>query len=283
MHGMHGMIDYDRIRNFYDQHRSAAIDDPEFLRGTIEGSLGVARFRNRAEARHLARVFDVSPGTELLDLGGGTGRWALFFAERGAHVTLVELAASLAAGAARNAARRGFDIRCLVGSILQPPLDPECRFDVIHIGNVLVYINDADLPRVREVVRAHARTASTLVLREPVDPQGPSEQHGEDNYHALFRRPSSYVELFAPDWRLTYERTTVSHLVPRGRDTRAVVAGMKSSPLRRRLVDALLPPVGYVDYALLELEERIRASPLGGILGDPGVVQRFYIFKRRGS
>jgi SAM-dependent methyltransferase len=277
------MIDYDRIRSFYDQHRAAEIDDPEFLRGTIEGSVGVARFRNRAEARHLARVLDVSPGTELLDLGGGTGRWSLFFAERGARVTLVELSASLAAGAARNAARRGFDIRCLVGSILAPPLDPECRFDMIHIGNVLVYINDADLPRVRAVVRAHARAESTLVLREPVDPHGPSEQRSGDDYGALFRRPSSYVELFAPDWRLTYERTTVSHLVPRGSDTQAVVAGMKSSALRRRLVDALLPPIGYMDYALLELEERIRASPISGLLGDPGVVQRFYIFKRRAS
>jgi len=281
------MIDYERIRSFYDQHRADQVDDPEFLRGTIEGSLGVARFRNRAEARHLARVLELPRGSEVLDLGGGTGRWSVFFAERGARVTLVELAASLAAGAARNAARRELDIRCLVGSILDPPLEPGQRFDVIHIGNVLVYINDVDLPRVRDVVRVRAKQASRLVLREPVDPHGPSEQrgghgaHDHHDYRALFRRPATYVELFAPDWRLCYERTTLSHLVPRGRDTHAVVAGMKSSPWRRRLVDALLPTVGYVDYALLGLEERIRASPLAGLLGDPGVVQRFYIFKRR--
>jgi SAM-dependent methyltransferase len=275
------MIDYERIRSFYDQHRAEQADDPEFLRGTIEGSVGVARFRNRAEARHLARVFDVRSGSEVLDLGGGTGRWSVFFAERGARVTLVELAESLAAGAARNAARRRLDIRCLAGSILDPPLAAEQRFDVVHIGNVLVYINDADLPRVRDVVRAHAKHASRLVLREPVDPHGPSEQHSGDDYHALFRRPSTYVELFAPDWRLVYERTTVSHLVPRGHDTHTVVAGLKSSAWRRRLVDALLPAVGYVDYALLDLEEWIRASPLSGLLGDPGIVQRFYVFKRR--
>jgi SAM-dependent methyltransferase len=274
------VIDYERIRSFYDQHRSDAADDPEFLRGTIEGSLGVARFRNRAEALHLARAFRVAPGSRVLDLGGGTGRWALFFAERGAAVTLVELAPSLAAGAERNAARRGVAIDCRVGSILEPPLASSETFDVIHIGNVLVYINDADLARVRSVVARCASVGAKLIVREPVDPHGPSEQAGGD-YAALFRRPEAYAALFAPEWCLRYQRTSVSHLVPRGRDTRAVVSSLKSSALRRRAVDLLLPALGYVDYALLGLEERLRASPLRGLLGDPGVVQNFYIFERR--
>jgi SAM-dependent methyltransferase len=275
------MIEYDSIRSFYDGHRRDQTDDPDFLRGTIEGSIGVARFRNRAEARHLARVLSVAKGSTALDLGGGTGRWSVFFAERGARVTLVELAASLAEGAARNAARRGLEIDCRVGSILDPPLEAAERFDLIHIGGVLVYINDADLARVCALVSAHAREHSTLVIREPVDPNGPSEQRVGDAYRALFRRPERYAALFSPDWQLVYERTTVSHWVPRGRDTRAVVSSMKSSKWRRALVDRLLPALGYVDFTLLELEERVRASPLRGLLGDPGVVQHFYVFQRR--
>ncbi|HEX4351315.1 MAG TPA: methyltransferase domain-containing protein, partial [Polyangiales bacterium] len=243
--------------------------------------LGVARFRNRAEARHLARVFDVRAGQSALDLGGGTGRWAVFFAERGAQVTMVELAASLTQGARRNAEQRGLAIDCRVGSILQPPLMAAERFDIVHIGNVLVYVNDGDLARVRAVVRAHARDGARLVVREPVDPHGPSEQHSGPDYRALFRRPETYVDLFAPDWRLIYQRTTVSHWVPRGRDTHAVVASLKSSKLRRQLVDRVLPWLGYVDYGLLGLEERVRGSRLAPMLGDPGVVQRFYIFERR--
>jgi hypothetical protein len=35
-----------------------------------------------------------------------------------------------------------------------------------------------------------------------------------------------------------------------------------------------------VDYELLGLEEWVRDSPLRGLLGDPGVVQHFYIFAR---
>jgi len=275
------MIEYDRIRSFYDQHRKNQADDPDFLRGTVEGSLGVVRFRNRAEARHLARVLNVVPGSAALDLGGGTGRWSVFFAQRGARVTMVELAASLVEGAARNASRRGLEIDCRVGSILDPPLSPEQRFDLIHIGNVLVYINDADLARVRAVVNSHARAGSRLVLREPVDPHGPSEHHTGDDYRALFRKPEAYATLFADDWKLVYQRTTVSHWVPRGRNTSAVVSSLKSSAWRRRVVDTFLPALAYVDYQLLDLEERVRRSPLRAALGDPGVVQNFYVFQRR--
>ncbi|MET0386018.1 MAG: class I SAM-dependent methyltransferase [Polyangiales bacterium] len=273
------MIDYANIRSFYDQHRSERGDDPEFLRGTIEPSRGIVRFRNRAEARHLARVLATSHGQHVLDLGAGTGRWSLYFAERGAHVTAVELAPSLADGARRNAALRGLALDCRVGSILDPPLAAQQRFDVVHIGNVLVYIEDHDLARVRDVVLDHLGPAGLLVLREPVDPQGPSRQH-DGTYRALFRRPEAYVELFAGALRPLYQRTTVSHLVPRGGSTQQVVTGLRQARWQRPLVEHLLPLVGYVDYHLLGLEERLRASHLRGLLGDAGVVQHFYVFTR---
>lgn len=274
------MIDYDRIREFYDQHRTDHAEDPDFLRGTIETSTGVARFRNRAEARHLMRVLALTPGQSVLDLGAGTGRWSVYFAERGARVTAVELAPSLAQGARNNAVSRGLEIDCRVGSILDPPLHCAERFDVVHIGNVLMYIDDVDLARVCGVVRAHTHAGSLLVLREPVDPRGPTQQQERD-YAAIFRRPERYRELFAPDFRALYERTTVSHLIPRGRDTRGVVAGLGARAWYTPLVERLLPLVGYVDYQLLELEQALRASPLRGLLGDAGVVQRFYIFARK--
>jgi SAM-dependent methyltransferase len=273
------VIDYDRIRDFYDQHRTEQTSDPDFLRGTIEVSTGIARFRNRAEARHLERVLKVEASQRVLDLGAGTGRWSIFFAERGARVTSVELAPSLAESARTNAAERGLEIDCRVGTILDPPLLPSERFDMLHIGNVLVYIDDADLEQVRTVVRAHSKPGSLLVVREPVDPHGPSQQQ-EQNYAAIFRRPERYRELFARDFRLLYERTTVSHLVPRGRNTHSVVAGMRKPSWRTPLVEHVLPVVGHFDYHLLQLEESLRASPLRILLGDPGVVQHFYIFAR---
>ncbi|MEY4577270.1 MAG: hypothetical protein RL701_1973 [Pseudomonadota bacterium] len=273
------MIDYERIRNFYDQHRSGQTDDPDFLRGTVEESRGIARFRSRAEARHLSRVLSVRPGQRVLDLGAGTGRWSLYFAEHGARVTAIELAPSLAAGATRNAERAGMQLDCRVGSLLDPPLEAHERFDIVHIGGVLVYIADDDLQRARDVVRAHTTPGGLLVLREPVDPHGPSEQHTGE-YSALFRRPERFRELFGSDFRLLYERTTVSHWVPRGSNTQRVVSGLRASTWQKPLIEWAMPWVGYVDYELLELEEWVRASPWRGLLGDPGVVQHFYIFAR---
>jgi hypothetical protein len=60
----------------------------------------------------------------------------------------------------------------------------------------------------------------------------------------------------------------------------SVVSSLKGAAWRRWLVDHALPLVGYVDHALLGLEERLRASALRGLLGDPGVVQHFYVFQR---
>jgi SAM-dependent methyltransferase len=276
------MIDYDRIRNFYDRHGQRREDDPDFLGGTIESARGIARFRNRAEARHLSKVLKLEPGQRVLDLGAGTGRWSVYFAQRGARVTAVELAPSLARGAERNAARLGLDIDVRVGSIVDPPLAADELFDVVHIGNVLVYVDDADLPRVRERVRACCKPGGMLVLREPVDPDGPSEQ-ADGDYHAIFRRPERYGELFARDFRLLYERTTVSHLIPRGQSTGSVVSNLRDggATWKKPLVEHVLPLVGYVDYALLELEERVRRSKLQSLLGDPGVIQHFYIFALR--
>jgi 2-polyprenyl-3-methyl-5-hydroxy-6-metoxy-1,4-benzoquinol methylase len=273
------MIDYDRIRSFYDQHRSDREDDPDFLRGTIESSAGIARFRNRAEARHLSHVLKVEPGQRVLDLGAGTGRWSVYFAQRGAQVSAVELSPSLARGAQKNVQRRGLAVDVRVGTILAPPLALDERFDIVHIGNVLVYIDEADLARVRDVVQAHCKPGGMLVLREPIDPRGPSEQRSAD-YHAIFRRPERYSELFAPGFRLLYERSTVSHLVPRGHDTQSVVSSMRGGSWKRPLIDRVLPLVGYLDYSLLALEERVRGSRLQGLLGDPGVIQHFYIFTK---
>ncbi|MET0385403.1 MAG: class I SAM-dependent methyltransferase [Polyangiales bacterium] len=271
-------LDYDRIQRFYERHRDDQQDDPDFLRGTIESSRGIARFRTRAETRHLSRVLRVEPGQRVLDLGAGTGRWSVFFAERGAHVVSVELAASMVEAAQRNAARRGCTIDCRVGSILDPPLAADERFDVVHIGGVLLYIDDHDMDRVRRCVRAHTRETGLLVLREPVDPHGPSELHTPE-YSAQLRRPERFVELFAPDFRLLYERATISHFVPPGSNTHDVVARMRSANRwKKPLVEHALPLLGYVDHALLGLEERVRGSALRGLLGDPGVIQHFYVF-----
>lgn len=276
------MLDYERIQNFYDQHRSERVDDPDFLRGTIETSRGITRFRYRAEARHLARVLKIEPGQRVLDLGAGTGRWSIHFAQAGARVSAVEWAPSLAAGITRNAQHYGVEIDVRVGSILRPPLADDERFDVVHVGNTLLYITDADVERFPAIAHAQLAPGGVLVLRECVDPKGPSQVYDAEHV-AIYRRPERYLELFREGFRLLYQRTTVSHLVPRGSSTLGVASAMRSATWQKPLIDFGLPLLGYVDYWLLGLEERLRASPLDVLLGDPGVVQQFYVFARTGD
>ncbi len=277
------MIEYEAIRRFYDANRPAARErDADFTRGTVESSTGIIRFRNRAEARHLDRVLTVPRGAEVLDLGGGSGRFAAYFAARARHVTLVDLAPSLVATARQTLAQAGHhNVSCLEGSLLDPPIDSQRKYDVVHVGNVLVYINDEDLPRARDVIERHTAAGGAFVLREPVDPHGPSVDERPGGYRALYRQPEIYAELFAPSFRLRYQRVTISHLVPPGQSTASVVGNLRTSSWKRALVDHVLPLLAYVDRPLLELEETVRASRFAGLLGDPGVVQHFYIFERR--
>nr|HMS57161.1 methyltransferase domain-containing protein [Fimbriimonadaceae bacterium] len=57
----------------------------------------------RFEVDFLVELFDLLPGSHLLDMGCGTGRHAIEFAKRGFKVTGVDLSEGMLAVARKNA------------------------------------------------------------------------------------------------------------------------------------------------------------------------------------
>src|ERR1700736_2059184 len=77
---------------------------------------GMPEFYNRAihleQRLALAPWLKVDPGTRVLDVGCGVGRWSRLLAARGAVVTGVDLSPTMIAQAERRARRQGMQRQC---------------------------------------------------------------------------------------------------------------------------------------------------------------------------
>ena len=131
----------------------------------VQGELWSARARNWATLQDLfirpayEVVFyeaNIGSGTQLLDVGCGAGLAAQLAAERGAHVSGIDLAASLIEIAHERVPEGDFR----VGGIEELPY-PDGTFDVITGFNSFQYAGNLDtaLREARRVVTAGGRVA----------------------------------------------------------------------------------------------------------------------------
>jgi 2-polyprenyl-3-methyl-5-hydroxy-6-metoxy-1,4-benzoquinol methylase len=88
----------------------------------------------------LSRWLAVAPGTKVLDVGCGVGRWSRQLARRGALVTGVDLSPTMVAEAGRRAAAEGVGDRCTFRVADLTELDlPDC-FSLVLGVTVLQHI-----------------------------------------------------------------------------------------------------------------------------------------------
>jgi len=95
-------------------------------------------------AQHLALAphLRVAPGTGVLDLGCGIGRWSRQLARRGAHVVGIDLAPSMIDEANKRTAAEGLDVDYRVGDLRSLALGR--AFDLVLAVTVLQHILDDD-------------------------------------------------------------------------------------------------------------------------------------------
>lgn len=115
----------------------------------------------------LAPHLRVAPGTEVLDLGCGIGRWSRQLARRGAHVIGVDIAPSMIEEARRRTARASLDARVdyRIGDLRTLALDRS--FDLVLAVTVLQHIlDDRELARAAANVARHLAPCGRAVLLE---------------------------------------------------------------------------------------------------------------------
>jgi SAM-dependent methyltransferase len=107
---------------------------------------GMPEFYNRAihleQRLALEPWLKVKPGTRVLDVGCGVGRWSRMLAARGAVVTGVDLSPTMVAQAQQRAAAEGVADRCRFRVQDLSRLDVGERFDVVLGVTVLQHILD---------------------------------------------------------------------------------------------------------------------------------------------
>ena len=86
-------------------------------------------------------------GRAVLDAGCGEGRYAIYLAERGCHVTAIDISEVGLDKLARVAEKRELDINCILG-YLQGYTFSESAYDIVVAATVLGHLEDGARQRV---------------------------------------------------------------------------------------------------------------------------------------
>ncbi len=150
------------------------------------------RYRQRGELRTIATwLDDVSKSGLVLDVGCGSGAWTESFAERYRSVIGIEQSALMVNAAQERAARRpNMEIR---EGDARTKL-PEGPFDMIFLGGLCMYLNDADVVALLDTLRGVLSDQGSIILRESTVCDGVYVAKGE--YQAVYRSVNSYRRLF---------------------------------------------------------------------------------------
>lgn len=162
-------------------------------------SYGMPEFYNRMihYCQHLALRpwLDISPGTRVLDVGCGVGRWSSLLAARGGLVTGMDLSPTMIAQAQRRAKALGVADRCrfLVQDLAQ--LDAGETFDLIVGVTVLQHILEPEALRAAvQRMAAHLAPGGRMILLEAAPARVASHC---DTTVFRARERSVYLDLFA--------------------------------------------------------------------------------------
>jgi len=98
--------------------------------------------------KHISRIIEKYTGDvknlHVLDVGAGTGYWALWAVEKGALVTLIEPAENMLQIAVKRLNNYPDKCKFLNTPVEQAPIDQ--KYDVIFmLGDVLSYVNDPEI------------------------------------------------------------------------------------------------------------------------------------------
>lgn len=223
-------------------------------------SYGMPEYYNRMihYCQHLALRpwLDIEPGTRVLDVGCGVGRWSSLLAARGGQVTGMDLSPTMIAEAQRRASAMNVAGRCrfLVQDLAQ--LDVRETFDLVLGVTVLQHILDP--PALRAAVRRmsdHLAPGGRMVLLEAA-PLHVANHCDTSVFRA--RERSVYLDLFAET----------------GLELRAI-SGVDPAPFKTRLLPHLrrLPrPLAMSALALVTLS----SAPIDVLFGRRAVKRSWH-------
>jgi SAM-dependent methyltransferase len=161
-------------------------------------SYGMPDFYNRAiqlsQRRALSPWLCVEPGTRVLDVGCGVGRWSRWCALRGADVSGIDLSPTMIRIAQRRAQAAGIADRCRFSVQDLAELELPNRFDLIVGVTVLQHILEpVRLERAVQRMAQHLAPEGRMLLLEAAPSDG-TRRCDSATFTARARR--GYLDLF---------------------------------------------------------------------------------------
>jgi SAM-dependent methyltransferase len=216
-----------------------------------------------AQRLALRRWLAVSPGTPVLDVGCGVGRWSRRLARRGARVTGIDVSPTMVEEARRRARAEGLEDRCAfaVGNLATLALGR--RFSLVLAVTVLQHVvEDVDFEAAVTRLAAHLAPGGRMILLEAA--------------------PSGRAALLeTPTLRFRAEERYRASLAAAGLRSVAVTGvdplplKIRFLPLYARLPGALgIPLLALLTAASLPIEVLLGRAWVGGSWHKVFVVQR---------
>ena len=221
---------------------------------------GMPEFYNQAiqlEQRLALRPWlNIEPGTRVLDVGCGVGRWSRMLAAKGASVTGVDLSPTMIAQAQQRACAEGVADRCNFRVQDLSRLEVDGPFDVVLGVTVLQHILDPGLLRdAVQRMRSHLAPGGRMILLEAA-PTSIIERCDSTVFRA--RQRDVYLKLFA-ECNLELRALT----------------GVDPAPTRTRLLPYLRKWPRAVSMSLLVLSTAL-SLPVDALFGRRAVNQSWH-------
>jgi ubiquinone/menaquinone biosynthesis C-methylase UbiE len=197
------MLNKKQIKNFWDSQAQKTNITHESI-SNLEENPKLFKLKVDAEiSKVMPRIQkSITQDSCLLDLGGGSGQWALRFSSLVQRITLVEFSEGMI-DLARNAAKQSHVNNIeFIHSAAQNYQSPK-KYDLIWISGLLIYLDDEDITTLLKNCHQMLESRGTILLRDGTgigDSYNISNQYSESlkqHYSAFYRTADQYKELFS--------------------------------------------------------------------------------------
>ena len=185
-------IDDAAVKHYFDGAKDGTAASVSMMTHDYKFPASAARYRLAKELETVKDWLDtVNEAGQILDVGCGAGAWAEIFGKNYKTVIGIEQS-NLMIKAARERVADMSNVQILEGDCRSDL--PESSFDLIFLGGLCMYLNDADVQTLLHSLKNRLNKGGMIILRESTVHQGEYLSQGE--YQAIYRSVNLYQQLF---------------------------------------------------------------------------------------
>ena len=202
IYGEYVTIDSLKVKNFFE-NRFCAENPLASVMLRANPSDNIAEIRNSNETLLLKGFLQNRDNLHILDLGCGTGRWAINIEEKISSYTGIDFCKNYIV-LAKVFFKRKKNYSFYEGSILNPSEEILSKnYNLIIINGTCMYMNDDDILTVFKYIKKISSTETVIFFRESISTIGKrmslKDYYSEElntEYNAIYRTPEEYENKF---------------------------------------------------------------------------------------